>query len=141
MGRTYEKYNGDEEKITIPDTVKVIEEEAFVDCINAKIIEMPKSVEEIHDFAFYGCFSLKDIHYEGNESEWNNIEKEAYAFNGLGPVSVHLEMPVTIDQPEPEQEWGPSLDDVIAEMERNGDFNNDTANEVPTVPIGEEECL
>ncbi len=47
--------------ITIPKTVKVINNNAFTDCISLTSIEIPESVNEIGKEAFKGCDSLKSV--------------------------------------------------------------------------------
>lgn len=55
--------NGGEylESVELPDTVKVIEKDAFVYCENLKSIVMPKEMEEIEEGAFFGCSALEEI--------------------------------------------------------------------------------
>lgn len=45
----------------IPDTVKIIEEEAFYYSSNIKRVVIPDSVEEIKDRAFLQCYDLKEV--------------------------------------------------------------------------------
>lgn len=47
--------------ITIPDSVKTIEDEAFMNCKNLKSVNIPGSVESIGDRAFYYCTSITSI--------------------------------------------------------------------------------
>lgn len=47
--------------VTIPNGVKIIEEEAFNGCYGLTNISMPQTLEEIGDGAFYGCSGLTDI--------------------------------------------------------------------------------
>ena len=49
------------ESITIPNSVKEIEEETFADCSSLKEITIPGSITEISLGAFEGCTSLKTI--------------------------------------------------------------------------------
>ncbi len=55
------KYDGDSEKVTIPDTVTSIGYRAFYDCNNLKSVVIPKSVTSIRDEAFLECSNLKSI--------------------------------------------------------------------------------
>lgn len=41
--------------ITLPDTLKVIEQKAFENCVNLTELKIPESVTEIGTDAFYGC--------------------------------------------------------------------------------------
>ena len=47
--------------ITIPDSIKVIEKEAFYQCSNLNTLNIPNGVEEIGSYAFYGCVGLSEI--------------------------------------------------------------------------------
>ena len=49
------------EKISIPNTLTEIKEEAFLGCTNLKKIELPESITKIGDQAFYNCTSLTSI--------------------------------------------------------------------------------
>ena len=46
---------------TIPNSVKIIGEFAFLECENLTNITLPNSITEIDDFAFYGCINLETI--------------------------------------------------------------------------------
>jgi hypothetical protein len=47
--------------VTIPDSVTVIEEEAFRNCSNLKSVIIPRSVRVIEGWAFAGCNDLQDV--------------------------------------------------------------------------------
>lgn len=47
--------------VTIPDSVKEIDENAFSDCENLRNINIPNRVKRIPQKAFYGCSSLEKI--------------------------------------------------------------------------------
>ena len=49
------------EKISIPDTVTIIERGAFEDCFRLKEVTIPDSVTEIQYDAFYRCVSLPSV--------------------------------------------------------------------------------
>ena len=54
------------EKITIPDGVKSIGEEAFSDCEKLTEIYLPKSIEKIDYWALYGIKTQNvDVYYDG----------------------------------------------------------------------------
>ncbi len=46
---------------------------AFNDCVNLKSVTVPTSVERINCYAFDGCTSLKNVYYEGSQTEWKAI--------------------------------------------------------------------
>jgi len=48
-------------KVTIPDGIASISENAFTDCISLKSIEIPNSVTSIDAYAFSNCTSLENI--------------------------------------------------------------------------------
>ena len=48
-------------KVSIPDSVTNINEEAFMGCESLIQVTIPESVKEISDYAFSGCHSLKEI--------------------------------------------------------------------------------
>lgn len=49
------------ETVTLPDSLKKIDNCAFWDCSNLKSIDIPKNVTEIGDYAFIGCSSIEEI--------------------------------------------------------------------------------
>ena len=49
------------ETVTLPDSLKKIDNCAFWDCSNLKSIDIPKNVTEIGDSAFIGCSSIEEI--------------------------------------------------------------------------------
>lgn len=55
------QYQGDEEKVVIPENVKIIGYQAFMDCINLRVVELHKDIEEIEDSAFAGCSNLEKV--------------------------------------------------------------------------------
>jgi hypothetical protein len=49
------------QNITLPNTVTLIEEYAFKNCVNLKTITLSNSLETIEEMAFYGCADLEQI--------------------------------------------------------------------------------
>ena len=49
------------ERVTIPDTVKIIGDDAFVGCEKLTDVRIPDSVTEICGNAFWGCTALADV--------------------------------------------------------------------------------
>lgn len=47
--------------VTIPDTVKVIESDAFRECLRLTSVELPEGLESIGDSAFERCASLRSV--------------------------------------------------------------------------------
>ena len=74
-----ELYNIEYQKVILPNTITAIEEEAFAGGIIEEIT-LPNSVEWIGVNAFSGCSKLNIVNYNGNLSEWCNIEfQNAYS--------------------------------------------------------------
>jgi len=63
------------DSIEFGNSVTVIGKEAFYNCAFLESISLPKSIESIGSEAFYNCSSLASITYNGTKSEWNNITK------------------------------------------------------------------
>lgn len=101
--------NDNLENCIIPDGIKILGDGIFFNCSALKTVTIPVSVNSIYQYAF--SKSLKDIYYEGNEDEWNNIIVTIY--NETGPISTPIkDLPddvnflngVTIHFAEPVQE-------------------------------------
>ena len=54
-------YIGDASKVTIPETVSIINHGAFKECRNIVSIDFPKSIATIKNEAFVGCSGLSNI--------------------------------------------------------------------------------
>lgn len=78
-------YKGNEEEVTIPDTVRVIAAEVFSDNVQLRRVILPNSLTSIGEAAFSGCSSL-------NEIIWGNglisIKDRAFYECGLTQVSI-----------------------------------------------------
>ena len=77
-------------RISLPDTLKKIDNHAFFNCLNLTEIDIPDSVDSIGNWAFYNCINLESI----------NIPKSvksigAYAFYGCSNLSI-VNLPKTI---------------------------------------------
>ena len=48
-------------KVTLPDSIKIIGNEAFYGCTNLKSITLPQNLTAIENYAFYECSSLTSI--------------------------------------------------------------------------------
>lgn len=78
-------------KITLPDTVKKIEEKAFSGCYSLNSIRFPKNLQEIGESAFSSCSSLTLIILDSEQSM--TISKEA--FSGCSSL-VNLILPKSL---------------------------------------------
>ena len=63
------KYTGEDQFLTIPDSVTAIGEEAFADCGKLKVLVIPGSVTRIEDNAFDCCEDLTIHAPEGSYAQ------------------------------------------------------------------------
>ncbi len=76
------------ESVTIPDTVKYIEDGAFSECTKLKSIVIPKSVKGIGGGAFQNCTSLESVTFEKG-SNLNYIDR-SHSFANTKISSIEL---------------------------------------------------
>ncbi len=74
-------------KIVLPETVKEIGKNAFMNCVALEDIVLPSSLEHIRSQAFYGCTSLKSVHIKSDCIDGTSYQ----AFAGCGIESAILE--------------------------------------------------
>lgn len=55
--------------VKLPKQLETLENYAFVSCVNLETVMIPKDYTTITEFAFNCCDNIKDIYYEGNSSE------------------------------------------------------------------------
>jgi len=129
------------ENITLPKEIKKIDDNAFAQCSSLTSISFPVALKKVGNYVFDGCSSLTDIHYEGTQKQQDRIKFDIFSFNGIEKdVTIHNTSEENTKKSQ-DNEWGPSLEDVIAEMKKSGEFDNLPDNDVPTIPLPEEECL
>jgi len=75
--------------ITIPDSVKNIDEMAFSNCICLESASIGDSVTSIGSYAFYGCSSLASISFAGTTTEWESVVKGSGWYYGVTATTVH----------------------------------------------------
>lgn len=68
-GTTLVKYTGTATTVSVPDSVKVIGEEAFADNTYMTSIKLPANLEKISYAAFSGCNNLKTVTVPNNVTE------------------------------------------------------------------------
>lgn len=79
------KDNPNLKKVTLPDTITVIEDYAFYQCYGLEEINIPQSVEKIGFQAFYGC-ALTEVNIPAGVTEI-----EGFAFEGCNSLqAVHV---------------------------------------------------
>ena len=80
------KDNSSLKKVTLPDTITVLEDYAFYLCSGLEEINIPDSVEKFGFQTFYGCSSLKEISVPAGLTEI-----EGYTFDGCTSLeAVHV---------------------------------------------------
>ncbi len=80
------KDNTSLKKVTLPDTITVLEDYAFYLCSGLEEINIPDSVEKFGFQTFYGCSSLKEISVPAGLTEI-----EGYTFDGCTSLNaVHV---------------------------------------------------
>lgn len=87
-GMKISRYRGSESAITIPtkykaDNVVAIGEALFQDYISLTSITIPNSVRRIDTNAFSGCINLRSVYYTGSIEEWAEIDFVNYLANPL----------------------------------------------------------
>ena len=80
-------YNMKIEKVTIPDTVKIIEGNAFANCPNITEIKLPSQLEEIYSSAFENCTGLTSITIPKSVTRGKSNYSELGAFNGCSNLT------------------------------------------------------
>ncbi len=71
-------HNSRASSITIPNSIKTIDFEAFLYCKNITTITIPYSVSEIGDAAFYSCNSLQTVNFVNSNQESTSSATSCY---------------------------------------------------------------
>ena len=79
-------YNKNISKVELPK-VNTIEAMAFSKCTGLESVTLSKNLESISPSAFGGCTSLKDVYYDGTETQWKNISGIEGCFDG---ATIHF---------------------------------------------------
>lgn len=87
-GMRISRYKGSESVITLPtkykaDNVVAVGEALFQDYISLTNITIPNSVRRIDTNAFSGCINLRSVYYTGSIEEWAEIDFVNYLANPL----------------------------------------------------------
>lgn len=72
-------------KVLIPDTVYVIQDDAFMDCDRLEKVVLPEKMETLGECVFCGCRSLKDIKLSPNLTK---ISMGAFAWTGISAIDI-----------------------------------------------------
>jgi len=75
----------DKEAITVilPDSVRIISDEAFKDCTKLKSITIPEGVEKIGANAFQNCVALEEVNYNAKNVEEFTLDTRAFVRAGM----------------------------------------------------------
>ena len=87
--------------VEVPDGAETIGEAAFYGCKEVETVVIPKSVEKIEPSAFEDCDGVEEIHYLGNEDEFNKIDKQDGWNNTVN--GANIEYADTKKKPEPQK--------------------------------------
>ena len=91
-GTTLVKYTGTATTVSVPDTVKIIGEEAFADNTYMTSVKLPVNLEKISYAAFSGCNNLKSVVIPDNVTEIGIAALPTVRLLPL-PTSVSLRRP------------------------------------------------
>ncbi|MDE6581684.1 MAG: leucine-rich repeat protein [Duncaniella sp.] len=75
--------------ITLPETIRKIEEKAFKNCLSLRSINLPSSLEEIGDCAFMSCESVTSIILPNG---LKTIGDKSFQFSGLNSLQIPNEV-------------------------------------------------
>jgi len=68
--------------INIPDSVTAIYNSAFLSCDNLSTVTLGKNLSYIGNYAFSDTNKLSNIMFNGTEEQWNNVKKGEHWFSG-----------------------------------------------------------
>ena len=66
------------DSIHLNEGLKVIEEDAFFQCVDLSSITLPSSLDSIQQYAFRACDGLTSIHFNGTMQEWKKVHTDEY---------------------------------------------------------------
>jgi len=75
--------------VIIPNSVVMIDREAFMHCEALNRVTIGSGVEYIGESAFYNCDVLRKIAYAGSETQWQSIEKNSMR-GGTTPTNYEV---------------------------------------------------
>lgn len=105
------------DSITIPDGVTSIGDYAFENCDNLKTITIPASVTQVGKDTFAFCYNLSDVHFGGNEEDWEELMGFYIEYSNHNPFAEGREDAPTVhynaDQPGRDPDGGTESDGPI----------------------------
>ena len=81
-------------EITIPEGIRSISSEAFINCVGLTKITLPESLEYIGNEVFDGCKNLKSIHIPQSVKV---ICKDSFEESGLRKIQVYWQDPSSVN--------------------------------------------
>jgi hypothetical protein len=76
------------ENITLPESIKTINNTAFCGCDKLTTLTLPESLIRIFGYAFSGCDKLTELKFNGTMAQWLAITKFDNWTNGLAATHV-----------------------------------------------------
>lgn len=64
--------------IAIPEGVIYVNNGAFRDCKGLSTLYFPSQLRKVNAYAFAGCNNLMVVNYEGNETQWDNVDIDLF---------------------------------------------------------------
>lgn len=74
--------------VSIPEGIKIVQNNAFAGCTNLTEVTIPLFVEAIRYAAFFNCSNLKVVNFAGTKNQWFSIKREQDAFLSTPPDAV-----------------------------------------------------
>ena len=75
--------------VTIPKSIKTVDDEAFANCDNLTTVNIEVGVLKIRELAFFGCSNLKEVHYNGTQEQWQKIQIDSGNENFIN-ATIHF---------------------------------------------------
>ena len=83
-------------EVTLKETT-VIDVQAFSVCDKLEKVHLPATLKKIQHAAVEGDTSLKEIVFEGTQSQWKRIMKDGWRDINPSPITIHCSDGSVID--------------------------------------------
>ena len=83
-------------EVTLKETI-VIDAQAFSVCEKLEKVRLPATLKKIRHAAFKGDTSLKEVVFEGTQSQWKQIMKDGWRDINPSPITIHCSDGSVID--------------------------------------------
>lgn len=67
-----------------------IEAYTFAYCTSLRSITIPNTIKEIDDEAFTNCYSLEDVYFGGTEEQWDRMRIGKYKNDAIFNANIHI---------------------------------------------------